>query len=107
MVPPRNTTRRRPTRGIVSRSTVKSPTTGWTSMPAYSFSIAAAASCSVRLLTSKGTNRRSDPASRIASRSTRVFSDVPEPSSTRVSAPEARTISLARASRIARSRRVG
>ena len=47
------------------------------------------------------------PARASASSSSRVFSDVPDPSSTSVSAPLAAAISSARASRIARSARVG
>ena len=54
--------------------------------PGYSSATAAAASRSVCSLTSKGTKRSSVPASRSASSSSRVFSDVPEPSSTSVSA---------------------
>ncbi len=57
--------------------------------------------------TSKGTNRCSVPAPAKASSSSRVFSDVPEPSSTSVSAPVSAAISPARAARIARSARVG
>ena len=48
--------------------------------------IAAAAPRRVGSLTSKGTKRRSSPAARSASSRSRVFSEVPEPSSTSVSA---------------------
>ncbi len=85
----------------------KSPTTAWTSTGAYSFSIAAAAFRSVVSLTSNGTKRARRPRDASASSSRRVFSDVPEPSSTSVSAPATSAISPARATRIERSARVG
>ena len=76
-------------------------------MPGYSPAMAAAAVRSVDSLTSKGTKLSSLPASRSAERSTRVFSEVPEPSSTSVVAPDIRTISSAWARRISRSLLVG
>ena len=57
--------------------------------------------------TSTGTNRRSRPARRSASSRSRVFSEVPLPSSTSTSAPDAAAISPARTLRMARSVRVG
>jgi hypothetical protein len=58
-------------------------------------------------LTSSGTNRRRLPASRNASSNKRVFSDVPDPSSTSVSALDRAAMSRACAARIERSHRVG
>jgi len=67
----------------------------------------AAASRSVCSLTSNGTKRVIVPASRNASSRMRVLSEVPEPSSTSVSARVTSAISAARSTRIARSHRVG
>ena len=62
IVPPRNTTRRRPPRGMLSRSRVKSPTTGCTSMPGVLRLDRGGGVVQRRLLTSNGTKRRSVPA---------------------------------------------
>ena len=69
--------------------------------------MAAAASRSVVSLTSNGTKRVSVPADCNASRSNLVFSDVPEPSSTNVSAFVTCAISSDLVARIERSVRVG
>ena len=69
--------------------------------------IDAAAARSVASLTSNGTKRARRPASAKASRRRRVFSDVPEPSSTSVSALVRDTTSAACATSIPRSVRVG
>ncbi len=69
--------------------------------------IAAVASRSVGSATSNATNRCRRPVAASAASSRRVFSEVPEPSSTSVSAPLSAAISVARAPRIARSARVG
>jgi hypothetical protein len=105
MVLPRKATSRRPSRDTSPRWDEKFPTTAWTSMP-YEAATSAAASRSTSSLTSRGTNRRSVPAAAMASRSSRVFSDVPEPSSTSVPAPARAAISPAEATRIERSARV-
>ncbi len=76
-------------------------------MPGYSPRIDVAAERSVLSLISKGQKRCSCPARANASSSTRVLSDVPEPSSTRVSAPDASTMASASARRIVRSASVG
>ena len=76
-------------------------------MSGCSAPMASAATARVVALTSRGQNRRSCPVAVKASRSNRVLSEVPEPSSTRVSAPERAATSADRASRIARSREVG
>ncbi len=83
-----------------------SPTTPWISTPGYSSASFAALERSVASSTSSITNRSSEPRARNASSRMRVFVDVPAPSSTSVSAPEAAAISPARSSRIERSRRV-
>jgi hypothetical protein len=57
--------------------------------------------------TSNGTNLRNAPPSRSASSNTRVFSEVPLPNSTNVSAPVTDAISAARDRRISASARVG
>ena len=67
-------------------------------MPAYSRDTLAAASRRVCSLTSNGTKRSRVPASRSASSRIRVFSDVPEPSSTSVSALVSSAMSRAWAS---------
>ncbi len=76
-------------------------------MPGYSRWMAEPAALSTPASTSNGMNRRSDPLSRSASSSMRVFSEVPLPSSTSVSAPDAAAISAERARRICASARVG
>ena len=104
---PRKAIIRRPPVGSSARCRSKSPTTAWTATPGYSVATAAAADRSVVSSTSKGTKRRSAPRRWKASSSSRVFSDVPEPSSMSVSAPERAAISPARATRMPRSVRVG
>ena len=76
-----------PSSGTCARWRSKSPTTAWTSTPGYSAATWAAASRSVASDTSNGANVRRRSARWNASSRMRVFSDVPEPSSTRVSAP--------------------
>jgi hypothetical protein len=55
----------------------------------------------------EGTRRSREQAAAIASSRRRVFSELPNPCSTNVSAPEISMISFARSDRIARSARVG
>ena len=75
--------------------------------PGYSSARAVAASHRVVSLTSRGTNRSRRPLDCMASSSSRDLSHVPAPSSTRVSASELWAMSLAWASRMDRSARVG
>lgn len=83
------------------------PTTPATSIPGYSSATASAVARRVGSATSKGTNRRSCPVAVMASSNSRVFSDVPAPTSTRVSAPVMAAAAQACSARIARSVRVG
>ncbi len=92
MVEPRKTNSRLPTRGILARCSSKSPHTASISRPGYSSRMAELAASSTPASTSNGTKRRSDPLSRSAVSSSLVFSEVPLPSSTRVSAPLAAAI---------------
>ena len=105
-MPPKKAITLFPSTGMRPRWCSKSPTMAWTSMPSYSDATASLAFRSVTWSTSKGMNPRRWPAEDMAFSSSRVFSDVPEPSSTNVSAPKAAT-SPACAERISRSRRVG
>ena len=73
--------------GSRSRCRWKSPTTALTATPGYSSDNAVAASHRVVSLTSRGTKRWSRPVDCMASSSRRDLSQVPAPSSTRVSAP--------------------
>jgi hypothetical protein len=68
--------------------------------------MSSAATRNVSSLTSNGMKRVSDPFPAMASSSSRVFSEVPDPSSTSVSAVAVSTISRALRARIARSARV-
>ena len=94
-------------RGGSPSSCSKSDTTARTSSPGYSPSRACAAATSAGSLTSTGTYVRRVPAERSASISSRVFSEYPDPSSTRVPAPLSAAISPAVQCRISRSARVG
>ena len=87
MVEPRNAMSRVPPLGMCPRWRWKSPTTAATSMPGQRSAMARHDDHSISSLTSNGAMRRSVPASRSASIRSHVFSDVPEPSSTSVSAP--------------------
>jgi hypothetical protein len=107
MVLPRKAIIRRPPFGSSARCRSKSPTTACTATPGYSAATAAAAERRVVSSTSKGTKRRSAPRRAKASSRSRVFSEVPEPSSISVSAPDRAAISPARSTRMPRSVRVG
>ena len=78
-----------------------------TTPPPASLNRALAAASKACSLTSTGTYWRSVPAARSASISSLVFSEEPEPSSTRALAPVAAAISGAAATRMDRSARVG
>ena len=96
-----------PSIGRRPRCCSKSPTTASTRMPGYAAASSGAASTRTGSHTSKGTNRSSVPASARPSSSSRVFVDVPDPSSTRLVAPVRRAIDPASRSRISVSLRVG
>ena len=93
IVEPRKAISLRGCRGSSARCFSKSPTTGSTSREGNRSATAALASFSTAGSTSKGTKRRSVAASVSAPISSWVFSEVPLPSSTRVSAAQARAIS--------------
>ena len=94
MVEPRKASSRCSPAGSSPRWRSKSPTTGRTSSPGNSSATAALAVVRTAGSTSKGTNVRSVPASRSVRSSSRVFSEVPLPSSISVRAPVTAAISV-------------
>ncbi len=92
-----------PSRGMRARSFSKSPQTARTLIPGYSATNASPAALNTPESTSNGMNVLGSN----ASSSIRVFSEVPLPSSTRVSAPHAAAISAAWARSSPASVRVG
>ena len=108
IVLPRNATTRRPPVGDRAEVVLEVADDGVHLDAARTRAAMSAADArSVASLTSKGAKRRSVPSLASASSSTRVFSDVPDPSSTSVSARVRAAMSPACSSRIERSVRVG